>query len=58
MSESRRPFNSQTRQVLNDSEQGVSVREFDSAETLFEDLAFDSDGRDPLPNAPPRFPTP
>jgi DNA-damage-inducible protein J len=31
-------FNAQTRRVLKDSEQGVSVREFATAEALFEDL--------------------
>jgi DNA-damage-inducible protein J len=31
-------FNAQTRRVLKNSEEGVSVREFDTAEALFEDL--------------------
>ena len=31
-------FNTKTRRVLRNSERGVSVREFDSAEALFEDL--------------------
>jgi len=35
-----RSFNEETRRVLRDSERGVEVEQFDSAEALFEDLGI------------------
>jgi DNA-damage-inducible protein J len=35
-----RSFNAETRSVLRDSEEGVEVTRFDSAEDLFEDLGI------------------